>query len=487
MKNKDFLPENERELYRMAEDYDRQLAEGKKPYMDAEEAADLADFFSRRHQLGKAMELADYALGMHPGNTSLMVQKAYLCLDNDDFDGAADVFKCIKEEGDEVTILKTYLQLNMGALDAAEESIREVREPNDPYNVIDIAYAYADNGWPEKGVAHIESRPGSVRRKEACRACRADCLWECRRYEEAAKLYDELIDLNPYSASYWYGLARCQYDLGEYNKAIESCDFALVSDDENGDIYMHRGNCFAALNNTEEAERCYEKAVAYNAAPDFYIDSYRGLNAMDRGDFETGRTHLERVIYGYRPTDPTLLATHLYSLAFCLHQSGRREEAFQKGEEAIKTTPESNFVVLGVSRLYASDGNLDRATELWQLAEKNDPSPDTLEAIGQICADAGHPKLASDYFDRAARHKPKATPGFDPMKVAIPLMAASQGDKEQFFKYAGIYLPELDEMQLQEIGKLIDRIALQGPDEKRKLIEQIAALIDEAQRGAQGK
>lgn len=484
MKKKDFLSGPERELYLLAEDYDRQLAEGKRPYMDAGEAAELADFYSRRHQLDKAIDLTDYALGLHPGNTTLLVQKTYLCLDNDDFDGAMDVFKCIAEEDDEVTILKAYLQMNMGDFEAAEESIREVREPDELYNVIDIAYAYADNGCPRKGVEYIEARPEKVRRKEECKACLADCLWEIRHYEEAAKLYDELIDLNPYSASYWYGLARCQYDLGEYDKAIESCDFALVSDDENGDIYMHRGNCFAALGNTEEAERCYEKAVAYNAAPAFYIDSYRGLNAMDRGDFETGRTHLERVLYDYHPTDPTLLSTHLYSLAFCLYQLGYREEAFQKCEEAVSTMPESNFVVLGVARLYAFDGNLDRATELWELAEKNDPGSDTLEAIGQTCVDAGHPKLASSYFDQAARYKAKATPGFDPMKVAVPLMAASQGDKVQFFKYADLYLPELDEIQLQEIGKLIDRIAQQGPDEKRKLIEQIAALIDDAQRRA---
>lgn len=36
-----------------------------------------------------------------------------------------------------------------------------------------------------------------------------------RHDEEAIPLYNRLIDMNPYSAPYWFGLARCHFEGDE--------------------------------------------------------------------------------------------------------------------------------------------------------------------------------------------------------------------------------------------------------------------------------
>ena len=48
----------------------------------------------------------------------------------------------------------------------------------------------------------------------------------------------KLIDKNPYSAPYWFGLARCYFEQQLFDKAIEACDYAIVSDEEFADAYI---------------------------------------------------------------------------------------------------------------------------------------------------------------------------------------------------------------------------------------------------------
>ena len=38
-----------------------------------------------------------------------------------------------------------------------------------------------------------------------------------------------------YSAPYWFGLARCYFEQQLFDKAIEACDYAIVSDEEFAD------------------------------------------------------------------------------------------------------------------------------------------------------------------------------------------------------------------------------------------------------------
>lgn len=50
--------------------------------------------------------------------------------------------------------------------------------------------------------------------------------------QKAETFYNRLIDKNPYSAPYWFGLARCYFEQQLFDKAIEACDYAIVADEE---------------------------------------------------------------------------------------------------------------------------------------------------------------------------------------------------------------------------------------------------------------
>ena len=54
------------------------MAENKPFYQDADELADLADWYGTKKRYDKAFEIAEYGLKLHPDSTELMIEYAYL-------------------------------------------------------------------------------------------------------------------------------------------------------------------------------------------------------------------------------------------------------------------------------------------------------------------------------------------------------------------------------------------------------------------------
>ena len=65
----------------MAEQYEAAKAENRTIYLDADDLADLADWYAVHHKYAMATEVVEYGLGIHPDNTALLVEQAYLFLD----------------------------------------------------------------------------------------------------------------------------------------------------------------------------------------------------------------------------------------------------------------------------------------------------------------------------------------------------------------------------------------------------------------------
>ena len=98
-------------MMEMAHAYEMAKAAHQHIYLDAEDFADLAEWYARHNDFVKADEVMQYALSLHPGNTDLLVEQAYERLDREDREGARQILQQIEEEGDDVTILRARLLL----------------------------------------------------------------------------------------------------------------------------------------------------------------------------------------------------------------------------------------------------------------------------------------------------------------------------------------------------------------------------------------
>ena len=157
MSNKNLLSGRDKELQELAEQYEAAMAESKPFYQDADELADLADWYGTRKRYNKAFEIAEYGLKLHPDSTELMIEYAYLHLDNGKKAKAREIIENLPDTySPEAKVVRAHLLLSEGKLDDAEQLLDTIEDKADLANVVDVSYMYLDMGYPDKALAWLD-------------------------------------------------------------------------------------------------------------------------------------------------------------------------------------------------------------------------------------------------------------------------------------------------------------------------------------------
>ena len=169
MSKKNLLSGRDKELQEMAEQYEAAKAENRTIYLDADDLADLADWYAVHHKYAMATEVVEYGLGIHPDNTALLVEQAYLFLDTQHKEQAKDILERIAEESSEVKVLKANLLLGEGKEEEAEAILDSIDDKDDLANIVDVSVHR--HGIPGKSIDMADARTRKIcrRRSLPCR------------------------------------------------------------------------------------------------------------------------------------------------------------------------------------------------------------------------------------------------------------------------------------------------------------------------------
>ena len=111
-------PSAKKELTEIIQRYEAAKAEKRQLYLDGDQLADIADWYATERKFNDAQEVINYELQLHPGNTGLLIEQAFLYLDTQKLSKAKEVANSITETYDsEVKMLKAELLLNEGKLE----------------------------------------------------------------------------------------------------------------------------------------------------------------------------------------------------------------------------------------------------------------------------------------------------------------------------------------------------------------------------------
>lgn len=101
-----------------------------------------------------------------------------------------------------------------------------------------------------------------------------------KRYDEAAEIYRQIIDLDPENIRTYSLLISCYYRTEQYELAISVLDSATEIEPENATFYRTRGWMYAILNNREPAFRDLERSLELNStsAETYLIFAFAYLN-----------------------------------------------------------------------------------------------------------------------------------------------------------------------------------------------------------------
>ena len=143
-------PSAKKELVTLITNYEEAKAENRQLYLDADQLADIADWYASERKFEEAQEVITYGLKIHPGNTALLIEQAYLYLDTQKLQKAKKVADSITEDFDsEVKLLKAELLLNGGKLEEAQWLLSTIADADELETIIDVVFLYLDMGYPD--------------------------------------------------------------------------------------------------------------------------------------------------------------------------------------------------------------------------------------------------------------------------------------------------------------------------------------------------
>ena len=122
------------------------------------------------------------------------------------------------------------------------------------------------------------------------------CIYtDAGRYEEAAQLFTEVIDLQPDNADAYSGRAFDYMRLEEYEKAISDYNKVIALNPNHKHAYFNLGYIYAQLQQHEKAITYYEKVIALNPNEEkIYLNL--GKNYFKLKDYKTAIFYYGKMI-----------------------------------------------------------------------------------------------------------------------------------------------------------------------------------------------
>lgn len=454
MTKKKLQSSGERRMREMAESYEAAKAENRHIYLDAEDFTDLAEWYSRRNDYAKAEDVIQYALRLHPGNTDLLIESAYEHLDRADREGAQEILDQIEEEGDEVTILRARMLMEYGRPNDAELELETLEYKYSQNNIVDVAYMYMETGYLEKAGEWLECWRWSTDDLDYCTVMADYCL-ATSDFKQAITFFNKLIDSNPYAATYWYGLGRCYFSLKQYDKAIEACDYSLVSDDEFGDAYMLKGYAYSMLKNSEKAQENYEKAIRYNSMSPSSMHILMGINKLEACEWMEAYEHLDKVIQCDEKEHLPGFNSSVYTdAALCLKHLGiekNSELIHQYCDKALDMTCFNLEAYLLKGLAYIANGEKEQGIYTWEKALEVMPGSDTWMAISYYALEAG----LFDYSLKAVLKVKELEPTYPDLNERLTLTYLLLKDTKRADYYNQLCQAPLPQSIMDEIHRML--------------------------------
>lgn len=468
MAKKNFFVERDEEMKKLAQRYETAQSENRPLYLDADECADLADWYAVNRDYNMAKDVACYGLTLHPDDTGLLVEAAYIYMDTGDLDAADLLIAQLYEETSEVIILKANMLMKQGRIQKADMLIKTLEDKDSLANIIDITYLYLDAGYPEKAKEYLKLGKGLYDEKEPYIAAKADYYSAMRQFASAKRYYNKLIDINPYSAPYWYGLAHCYFEEENFAKAIEACDYALVGDENFTDAYALRGQAYYQVGNEEKALEDLKKADPRGIRLPGFTEFVSGVAEMTECNWEEALGHFKKVLEDGN-YDEVVTTAQLYTdIALCYHKLGQSEEAhycLKKAHAAELFAPDT---YLTEGRIYIEEGKPRKGHEAWNKAVEYAPFADTWQSIGMTSLELGDPK----YAQKAFKEMKKLDPNFRSVNELLTCASLLAGDMTAFQKYNKECTRPINEKELALIQE-----ALKATSGRKNLLNSLKAIV----------
>ena len=201
---------------------------------------------------------------------------------------------------------------------------------------------------------------------------------QSRRHDEAVRLLDEALSVEPRSAPAHSNRGIALHELKRFDEAVASFDRAIAIRPDYADAYSNRGNALTELGRFDEAVASYDRAVALKPA---YADAHsnRGNALKELRRFDAAAESCDRAL-ALKPDH----ADALTNRGFALIELKRPDEALANFDKAIAINPRLAAAWLGRGNVLNDANRVDDAFAAYNQALAI--RPDYFKAYIQLAA-----------------------------------------------------------------------------------------------------
>jgi tetratricopeptide (TPR) repeat protein len=310
------------------ESYEESVRSGHPLFLDADDLADIADYYHFTGIDQQADEVIEYALSLYPNATLPNVFKAREALAIGDYDSAVEYIEQIENQDDpEYHYMQAELLIAKDQVEKADEYLREyfATVPPEEYQdfVYDIANIYFDYGLSDKAYEWLMRTKGDG--SNDFKELMARILFGLGKYKDSERIFNELLDRDPYSKRYWNGLANAQFMNEDVSGSVTSSEYAMAIDPNDADSLLNKANALYRLGNFEEAIRYYDR-FGELVQPDEFSLLHKGSSLVNLNRHDEAFSTLLQALK-ISPADSPFLPQIYQELAFCCSTLGRLDEA----------------------------------------------------------------------------------------------------------------------------------------------------------------
>ncbi len=368
----------------MLEEYEEALSTGQPVFLDADELAEIADYYQLNENFDKADAAIDFALSLSPGAVAPLTYKIHEALWDGDIDKARTYLDMITET-DEADFVydKAEIMLAEGDVDGAEAYLQSELEktPEEEHQdfIVDVANIFLDYNLSEKSLewmsrAHHEE---SADFKELM----ARTLFGVGKYKDSERLWTELVDVDPFSKRYWNALAYTQYMNRDFSNSVQSSEFAIAIDPDDAGSLLSKATGLFQLANYEEALK-YFRRYSEREPDDEYGLLYQGICLYNLGRCREAIDVLNNAAEAalqVQEDDPSYEQPYLgeiyCELAFCYNELGDTDQALAMIDKAEQYNGDVVMTLVEKGHVMLSSGRYDEAERFFHEAVRQSDSP----------------------------------------------------------------------------------------------------------------
>ena len=363
------------EFREMLAEYEEALENDEPVLLDADDLAEIADYYHMMECYDEADEAIDFALSLAPGAVAPLTYKIHEALWNGDIEHAREYLGQITETDEPDYVYdKAEIMIAEERVDDADayllkEFSKVPKEERQDF-IVDVANIYQDYFLCEKSLewmqrAHQENSPDFMELK-------ARAYFGLGKFDDSERIWGDLVDIDPFSAHYWNALASTQFMKEDYSNSVQSSEYAIAINPDDTEALLTKADGLYHLKNYEEALKYFRR----------YSE--------------------------HEPNDE-------HSLLFqgvCLNNLRRQQEAIPVLEKALKLcsgnedeSPYLYDIYQQLALSYSDVGNADKAIAVIDEHARHNATPEHAFLMkGHVMLAAHDEKKAREYFREALEH-----------------------------------------------------------------------------------